>query len=54
MVDAKKLALEEGVHEVSQSCFLKAEKKNGNSFVKQLWLRTRRSGIQCDMKQSNG
>ena len=37
--------------EMSQSCFLEVEKENGKSFVKQLWLRIRRSEILFDMKQ---
>ena len=36
-VDAKRLALEEGVHEDEPELFLEVEKKNGKSFVRQLW-----------------
>ena len=36
---------------MSQSCFLEVEKKNGKSFVKQLWLGTRRSEILVEIKQ---
>ena len=36
---------------MNQSCFLEVEKKNGKSFVRQLWLGTRRSEILFDMKQ---
>jgi len=37
-VDAKRLALEEEVHEDEPDLFLEVAKKNGKSFVKQLWL----------------
>ena len=50
-VDATRLALEEGVHEDEPELFLEVEKKNGKSFVRLLWLRTRRSKILFDMKQ---
>ena len=36
---------------MNQSCFLKVEKKNGKSFMRQLWLGTRKSEIQFDIKQ---
>ena len=35
---------------MSQSCFLEVEKMNGKSFMRQLWLRTRRSKVLFDMK----
>ena len=35
---------------MSQRCILEVEKKNDKSFVRQPWLRTRRSEIQFDMK----
>jgi len=44
------VALEEGEHEDEPELFLEVEKKNGNSFVRQLWLRTR-CEILFDMKQ---
>jgi len=50
LVDAKRVALEEGEHEDEPELFLEVEKKNGNSFVRQLWLRTR-CEILFDMKQ---
>ena len=37
---------------MTQSCFLDVKKRNDKSFVRQLWLWTRRSKIQFDMKQS--
>ena len=37
---------------MSQSCLLEVEKKKGKSFMRQPWLRTRRSEIQFDMKES--
>ena len=39
---------------MSQSCFLEVEKKNGNSFVRLLWLRTRRSKILFDVIDHSG
>ena len=36
---------------MNQSCFLEVERKNGKSFVRQLWLGTRRSEILFDIKQ---
>ena len=36
---------------MNQSCFVEVEKKNGKSFVRQLWLGTRRSEIPFDIKQ---
>ena len=35
---------------MNQSCFLEVEKKNGKSFVRQLWLGTKRSEILFDIK----
>ena len=37
---------------MNQSCFLEVEKNNGKSFVRQLLLRTRKSEILFDMKES--
>ena len=45
------LCKKEGVVEDDPGLFLQEEKKNGKSFVRQLWLRIRRSEIQCEMKQ---
>ena len=39
------------MHEDEPELFLEMEKKNYKSFVRQLWLRTRRSEIQFDMKK---
>ena len=36
---------------MTQSCFSEVEEKNSKSSVRQLWLRTRKSKIQFDMKQ---
>ena len=51
-LEAKVDAKRKECMKMTQSCFLQAEKKNGKSFVRQLWLRTRRSEIQCEMNQS--
>ena len=37
---------------MGQSCSFEVDKKNSKSFVRQLWLRTRKSEIQFDIKQS--
>ena len=49
-VDAKRLALEEGVHEDEPELFLDVEKKNCKSSGTQLLLGTRMSEILFDMK----
>ena len=51
-VDAKRSALEEGVHEDGLELLLEVAKKNGTSSVRHLLLRTRRNEMMCDMKQS--
>ena len=43
--DAKKLALEEGEHEDEPELFFRGGKEEWQSFVRQLWLRTRKSEI---------
>ena len=53
-IDAKGLALDEGVHEEEPELFFRSEKKSKKSFVRQLWLRTKRSEIQSGRKQSYG
>ena len=39
------------MHEDEQELFFKVEKRNGQRFVRQLWLGTRRSEILFDIKQ---
>ena len=39
---------------MNQSCFLKVEKKNAKSFVRQIWLGPRRNEILFDMKHFIG
>jgi len=50
-VDAKRLALEVGVHEDEPELFFRGGKEEWQWFLRELWLRTRRSEILFDMKQ---